>query len=642
MLGFVYLAAFEGCGLVITDKLLRRYGRMVRTWIGLTLGLVLLMWLPSLYAFFLRFSEAAHWFALGTALLGAGAACLAPSSKKQGNTTDAHEPPVWLALVVVVPLTLVMAYMQYTHVIRPDASGAYMTGQSTYGDLNLHLGIATGLIDAEYPPEYTILPGTLLGYPFLMDALSASLYLMGMNLRWAFIVPAVLMSALVFYGFVVLAWEMTRDARAVLLSSALLFLNGGLGFIYAIDGMAGDPTRFYEVFTGWYQAPANLVDNNIRWVNVLVDMLLPQRTLLAGWCVTLPALWLLMRCMKEKDRALFWMLGVWAGAMPMIHTHSFLALGVISAVVMGISLYQSRKTNGRETLCNFLCYGGTAVVLALPQLLTWTFPQTVGGGSLSIRPNWVNWNGNGLIDEYFWFWIKNVGPVYLVMIPAARMAGRRQKMMAWGALGVYVIAELIQFQPNAYDNNKLFYIAFIVMLPMAGKYLVTLYDRIRDLPGRRILAASFLIVSLLSGVLSVARECVSEYELYGANELEATEYIASVSDKDDVVLTGTQHNNPVSSVGGRKIVCGTGSFLYFHGVDYSEQKQAVQRMYEDPKGNQDLFERYEVDYIYISSYERYNYEIDYDALNELYPMVFDNGVCVWAVSERAQAATKGE
>ena len=636
-MGYAYLAAFEACGVIISERLFRRYSRQARLWLGLTGGLILLMWLPSLFAFFMRFTAAAHWCALGTAMIGAGLSALLPG-KRDERLEKFSGPPVWLSLAVILPVTAVMAYMQHTHIILPAESGALMTGQSTYGDLNLHLGIASGLVNAEYPPEYTILPGTLLGYPFLMDALSGSLYLMGMELRWAFIIPGVLMTALVAWGFVMLAWEMVKDWRAVLLASALLFLNGGLGFIYVIDGAMSNPTAWNEVFTGFYKAPANLIDENIRWVNVMVDMMLPQRTLLAGWCTVIPAIWLLMRCVREKDRKLYWILGVWAGAMPMIHTHSFMALGIISAVVMICMLWRMRGKNWREILVSFLCYGGTAVILALPQLLTWTFPQTMGGGSLSIRPNWVNWNGNGLIDEYFWFWIKNVGPVYLIMIPAAMMAGKGQKMFALGALGIYFIAEIFQFQPNPYDNNKLFYVAFIVMLPLAAKYLVTLYERIHDLPGRRVIAGAFLFVSLFSGVLSVVRECVSEYELYGANEMEATEFLMENRTDDTVVLTGTQHNNPVCSVGGMKIVCGTGSFLYYHGIDYSVQQRDVQKMYEDPAGSRELFEKYGVDYIYVSSHESYNYNVNDEALNAAYPLVFDNGVRVWAVSDEAQAA----
>ena len=46
-----------------------------------------------------------------------------------------------------------------------------------------------------------------------------------------------------------------------------------------------------------------------------------------------------------------------------------------------------------------MCYGGAAVVLALPQLMTWTFPQTVGGGSLTLRFNWVNNQGKRFMNE---------------------------------------------------------------------------------------------------------------------------------------------------------------------------------------------------------------------------------------------------
>ncbi len=637
MLGLIYLAAFETCGVITARRLLRRYGRMTQLWLGMALGLMMLMWFPSLFAFGMRFSYAAHGCALGLAAAFTATAHFWPRQRIR-PPKDASEPPVWLVLTVVLPLTLLMAYMQYTHNIPMGANGAIMTGQSTYGDLNLHLGIASGLRDAAYPPEYTILPGTLLGYPFLMDALSGSLHLLGTPLQWAFTIPGTLMSALVFWGFVMLAWEMTHEWRAVLVASALMFFNGGLGFVYALDGVFKDPSRFLAIFTGFYQAPANLVDYNIRWVNVLVDMMLPQRTILAGWCVVIPALWLLMRCLREKDWKLFLMLGVWAGAMPMIHSHSFLALGMISVGVMGVSLWRVRNGDWMNTLVRFLIYGGVAVLLALPQLITWTFPQTVNGGSLAIRPNWVNWDGSGLIDEYFWFWIKNVGPVYLVMIPAACVAGRRQKAMAVGALLVYIVAELIQFQPNPYDNNKLFYVAFMVMLPMAAQYLVLVWDKLREVPGRRILAAAFLGVSLLSGALSVVRECVSEYELYGAGEVEAAQFIAENAPQDAVVLTGTQHNNPISSLTGRKIVCGTSSFLYYHGLDYAAQEQAVRRMYQDPEGSAELFEEYGVDYIYISSHERANYAPDQEFISTLYPLVFDNGsVRVWAVSERAQA-----
>ncbi len=61
-------------------------------------------------------------------------------------------------------------------------------------------------------------------------------------------------------------------------------------------------------------------------------------------------------------------------------------------------------------------------------------------------------------------------------------------------------------------------------------------------------------------------------------------------------------------------------------------------MYEHPRASRALFDQYEVDYIYVSSSERGYYAVDLEALDEMYPLVFDNGVRVYAVSERARAA----
>jgi len=642
MLGILYLAVYELAGCVVAERLFAECGRQTRLWLGLTLGCGMLMWFPSLFAFALGFTLAAQ--ILGAALaLALAAAALWGARERRALPPDAAagEPPLALVLGTVLPLTIVMAYMQYTHTLLP-VDGALHTGQSTYGDLNLHLGIATGLVNQAYPPDYTILPGTPLGYPFLVDAASASLYMTGMGLRWAFIVPGTLMSALIFWGFLMLAWEMTKSWRAVLLSYGLMFLNGGLGFAYLFDMAGRDPSRLQEAFTGFYKAPANLIDENIRWVNVLVDMILPQRTLMAGWLVVIPALWLLMRCLKERRPGRFAALGVWAGFMPMIHTHSFLALGLVSAGVMVMSLVWARQDQRGPLLRGFLCYGLIAVALALPQLLVWTLPQTLGGvkgGSLHFRFNWANWQNGGLVDEYFWFWIKNVGLVYLVMIPAAVVGSKRQRMAAVGALLVYVVAELVQFQTNEYDNNKLFYVAFMVMLPIAAQYLVALFDRLKGFPGRYLFAALFVAASLCSGALSVVRECLSDYQLYGRGETAAAAYINESAPEHAVYLTGTNHNNAVSSIAGGRLVCGTPQFLYYHGVDYSRQIADVRVMYEAPREHFILFDEYGVDYIFVSGSERRSYAVDEESIAALWPLVWEqDGVRLYAVSARALEA----
>ena len=378
-----------------------------------------------------------------------------------------------------------------------------------------------------------------------------------------------------------------------------------------------------EVFTGFYRTPTNMPALNLRWVNVICDMMIPQRTLLTGWMALLPALWLLVNAARDDDGHTFALLGIWAGALPMIHTHSFLALGLISAGAMIYALIHARGPR-LTVFLHFAVYGAIAVALAAPQLLTWSVPQTVHGGALRFRFNWVNNQGNGrLIDGYCWFWIKNVGLIWLMMVPAALVGPRRPKgaggpllggdltrMLGLGALCVYVVAELIQFQPNEYDNNKLFYVAYMAMLPAVGLYLIAIWNRLRGLPGRTLLAAAFLLASTLSGALSIGREVVSDYQLFSAASANAAAWIEANTSRDAVLLTGYQHNNPVAALAGRHIVCGTGSYLYFHGLDYSIQQQDERSMLEYPADSLALFDQYGVECVYISSYERSDFSVD--------------------------------
>ena len=638
--GMFLLLAYLACGLVASDALFRKRSGLIRVWLGLTGGLLMMMWFPVLFAFAMTFCVAAQWLGLGLAALVAGVCFWSRRHLRRADGPFCGNMPAWLPIVLVVPLTALSGYLQFTHILR-DVDGALHVGQSTYGDLCLHLGIATSLQNASFPPDYSILKGTLLGYPFLADSMVTSMLLFGADLAQSYVVTGTLMMALVYLGYVVLAWELTCRPLAVVLAFILMFINGGLGFLYMLDGVMKDSTALEQVFTGFYQAPTNMPELNLRWVNVICDMMIPQRTLLGGWTQLLPTLYLLSVGIREKRGETFVILGIWAGALPMLHTHSFLALGMLSAGAMGYQALRAPVKERKPLMIHFLIYGIIAVGLALPQLMTWTFPQTIGGGSLALRFNWVNNQGNGqLIDEYFWFWIKNVGLVYILIVPAVLSAkkGGLCRTLAAGALVIYVIAEFIQFQPNEYDNNKLFYVAFMAVLPAVGLYLAELWDKLRGVRGRALLAACFMLASTLSGALTIGREIVSDYQLFSASEVEAAAFISENTLEKSMFLTGQQHNNAVAALTGRYILCGTGSYLYFHGVDYAQQQADAGKLYQNPAENLDLLEQYGIDYVYISSQERRDFAVDEAFFASYGELVYENfEVRIYAVSETAKA-----
>ena len=77
------------------------------------------------------------------------------------------------------PLTDLSGYLQHTHMLMPASDGSYWCGQSTYGDLCMHLSFITSMRDMPFPPTYNLLSGTSLNYPYLADSLSTTMMLLG-------------------------------------------------------------------------------------------------------------------------------------------------------------------------------------------------------------------------------------------------------------------------------------------------------------------------------------------------------------------------------------------------------------------------------------------------------------------------------
>ena len=514
--GAVFAAAFFGLfqlsGLSVARLALPRESAGVRLLMGSVWGSVMLQWFPVVFAFLLGFSPAAHGCALALAL-GVGIAAL---WKGRSNPWDFQKSLSAFSrrrfLWIVGLVWLFFCYLVW-HSFRWQ-NGVVYSSQATYGDMSMHLSFLTSLANQQqFPPDYSLLPGVRLSYPFLSDSISASLYQLGAPLWFAYELPMWAAGAQVLFGLYAFFSRMTSSRGQAALAWVFFVFNGGLGFLYFLGG---GWENFSRIFTAYYQTPTNLVEENIRWVNVVVDMMLPQRATLFGWAVLFPALYLLCRGVFDGRRPYYWLAGVMAGALPMIHTHSFLALGVVCGVwlvlflcrqlfwetaaaragkvllVLGLALLAVGKEvfRGREDSPLFLWLAGgvlvvflavtgflagevvrrrgagrllstwgallgVTLVLALPQLFTWTFQQAGKGGFVRGHLGWVIGE-----DSYLLFYLKNLGLVWVLALGGVLLARGKDFARYAPALALWLLAELVEFQPNDYDNNKLLYPAF--------------------------------------------------------------------------------------------------------------------------------------------------------------------------------------
>ncbi len=480
IVSLLYVLAFAVSGVYIAEALFSAHKPQRRIWLGLVIGLFLWTWLPSLFAFVIGFTLTAQLLALGVALL-AGVVCgLKAKGRIHGLAGCIKQLWPMLALCGIFVLGCCLFS---THILRTDEQG-YWVGQVTYGDLAMHLGFITSIAEqGTFPPEYSIFVGHTVNYPFLCETSASTLLLLGSSLRQAYLISALYAYALVILGvyFFFEQW-LKRQGRAVV-ATLLFFFGSGFGFAYFFDLADGSSTalqsllgsssignNLQNLLDGFYLTPTNLPTIGLRWVNPIVDMLIPQRATLFGWAFLFPCLYLLTGWAFRGEKRNLIPLIVLAGGLPLIHTHSFLALGVISAVYLVMELI--RKFNWKRLL-GWAVFGCGTLLLALPQLVLFTFAQASESGMVQLHFNWAN-----ELDSYLWFYLKNLGWLFVLAVPAFLCLSKRDRRIAAGPLMLWIIAELVVFQPNTYDNNKLIFVSFAFLCGLVARFAASAYHRI--------------------------------------------------------------------------------------------------------------------------------------------------------------------
>ncbi|MCL2695021.1 MAG: hypothetical protein FWE69_01710 [Clostridiales bacterium] len=488
ILSLLVTIVFALSGLGIASLVLSRQKPMVRIWFGLVIGLFEMTWLPSLFAFLIGFTLNAQLLGLAVAVILGGFCFFRAKGGFAGLKSIRLNIPVTVALLLIF---LVGAQLFSTHILLPQ-EGGYYVGQTTYGDLAMHLGFITSIAyQGVFPPHYNIFPFHPVNYPFLCETSSATLLQFGANLRVAYLIPALYAYILVILGLYFFFEQWLRRKNYALFATLLFFVGSGFGFSYffdlaregvpAISKLLSDsshPTSFAFIFDGFYRTPTNLPTVGLRWVNPIVDMLIPQRATLFGWAFLFPCLYLLHGFMFKDDRQNVLPLAFLAAGIPLIHTHSFLALGMISAVYF---VWDLLTNFNKKRLIYWALFGGIAMALAAPQLFGFAFSQAAESGMVKIHLNWAN-----EIDSFLWFYIKNLGWIFILLPFGYLLLGKRDRRVMLGALALWLVAECVIFQPNQYDNNKLLFVWFAYLCGLAAKLLGHIYRRARRAISKRV------------------------------------------------------------------------------------------------------------------------------------------------------------
>lgn len=648
MLGILIFILYLILGVMMAANLIPEKRPLVRIWAGGVLGIVSLMWSNVPFSFIFGFTRISHILGLLLTLLITFAlyfyrarmnkTSLIPGKKWAtrlfGKFAGGFVQEDGRLMLLILPFMLFGIICLLNHSFY-DVNGTYYTGQCTYGDMNFHLGIITSLKEqGTFPPEYSIAPGNQLDYYFLCDSVSSSLYLFGLGLRASYVLPMVFGFLFVFMGFWFLAEKVLKSHSKASVAFVLFFLNGGFGTVYFLDNLRKDPGHFTQIFTEYYHTPTNYVNSqggttNICWTNTVVDMMLPQRATLFGWMILFLVLYFLYASVfegkEDRQERHFIAAGVLAGLTPMIQTYTYFTVGLAAIAWLVYSCIRDKFS--WKIIRSWLCFGVPALALSIPQLKIWIFGAVGGDSFISFAFNAYNES-----DNWLWFWVKNVGIVFILLVPAFISASKKLKEMYSAGLLIFVVTEFVKFQTFAYDNNKLYLMWYAFSTLIVADLLVNCYRKLEGIKGRQVIAVILLIIASNAAILTMGREMYSgfrpqSYSIYDAKAVKAAEFVKENTPADSMFICYNNHNNAISCLTGRNIFVGSGTFLYSHDVGYQERQNALNQIFNDPEDFEKYKEEFGFDYAYISEYERGNLDkgsfID-EYLKSTYKLVYDN------------------
>ena len=503
-----------------------------------------------------------------------------------------------------------------SHMLLAKNDGLY-SGGSTWGDLAFHLSLITAISErgGSALEEHPVFPGEKLRYPFISDLISALLVKMGISLRWSLILPSFAFLMVLIALFYFLVWKITKSKIGALLVPFLFFFNGsafGLGYFF--EDFKKSSLGFLTFLGRMTKQYAHLADYHINFSNIIADYILPQRAVILGLLLGVAVVYFLWDYWQNRNPKKLLFAGLISGLLPLVHTHTFMALAVVAGLLLIIDFFQHLK-NFQKIIVSWLWFFVPMIFLALPQVL-WLLPSS-GEGFFKFGFGWMKDGQN-----FFWFWFRNLG-LYLVAFIAAFIFSRpKLKTFYLPFLGLFIISNIVIFQPHIYDNMKVMLWWFLLSVILIGDW----FGALRKKLGKRsypVIIAIFLLL-IPTGFLSVFRETYVSWQFFSNEDLALAEFVKNNTPKEAIFLTSDRHNHPVPCLTGRRILMGYRGWLWTHGINYRQREMDVIAMYEGGEKSLNLLENYDVDYAMIEKEKIADFHMNPSFFEKNFPLIYQS------------------
>jgi hypothetical protein len=500
--------------------------------------------------------------------------------------------PLWALLAICWPFTIAVLARTYLF----NADGLIAGGAWSYADWAAHLTYAGSFVYGHnFPVQFPVDPGHRLAYPFMIDLLAATLVPLGASLTSALVLSSGLL-ALAFPAVMYLAGVRLIGTRGGAALAVLVFtLGGGLGFLLVVRQVRLTGLSALQHVDGLVTQNGDL---NYVWLNPVLAWMLPQRSVLFGFSLTLLVLAVLWMALHGVETAgvprwvPFAFAGVVTGLSPLFHLHAW---GTIVALTAFWTVFSRRR--------EWLAFFAPALVLGAPAA-AW---MAGGGAATPHLQVWWLADAGGHHDNPAWFWLQNTSFLIPAMVAAFVWRGVLPPRLALHLAPIwlwFIVPNFIVFQPWDWDNTKFFAYWALIGSVTVGALVAHL---LRSGLEGRVVAYALTAFLLLSGAMDLARSIgpnAMAAQFTDPGGLQVAAWARDHTDPNATFLAAPEHNEPIPTLSGRKVMAGYGGWLWTYGLaDWDERTSAADRMLKGDPATPELLQRYHVDYVVLGPQE---------------------------------------
>lgn len=642
LLGFVLLRAVKA-PLTIAEQLI---------WAG-PIGLMLL----TLLIFFLALVLPDQDWALAFGALATSLLVVYYLNQDQFRKAMMADGRTWRAQLdrpeLIAWLVVLIPWLGYTLMTVPwllfYRDGNLVSGWiNTWGDWAVHLRTSTYFAAQErLSLESPIWSGSQFHYPYLANYLSSLLQRLGLDSARSLTWPTLALFnvlPLLLYSF---GRRLTQSRPAGVVFCYIFLLSGGLGVYYLIkdlingdyfwSALASQP----QTYTDMFRTNGLSTNDSIWFMNFIMSEFFPQRAFLAGVGMTLYILyiaWLAFgpdRQQAKLSRAAVIFASILFGALPIVHTHSFVA---VSLVLPGFWLYQTvseelaQKSKfswsglWADRIVSLFWFLGPAAIIGSLMFFGFVFDSHQTEAFIHKIGWWVP-QPEAPVNPLLYWW-RNAGPLIVLGLLAGLLRERYRALLI-GGLTIFIVGNYISFQPWQFDNLKILtYWYLLWAIPVA----VLLVERPRwRLVGRGL---QILLIIILTGAGLADTLSVTVSGRRGGLELATKEGLtfanlvkqATADQPAGLLIAATNHDNPLSLVAGRRFYMGYEGWLWTYGLnDWPIRLSEIEKMYSASQEGLRLILEKNIRYIAIGPQERDRFKVAEEALIRQFPIVIEHG-----------------